>query len=1131
MRRGDDGVWRVDRRPRLAQRGLRATRCTSTCPTLDEVVTNMVTDPYSRRAHHRLRALACSSTWTTRRSRRAAGRGLAQAELRPARGRDDPGAARPRLLDRRRDRPGRAPRHLPRLHRRAQRRACATCATLAEAGHHLRPPAARLRHRHHRGEPRRRSRSRRCDLRLVPARLAGAAGVRRRRSPPRTASTGATTRCTTRRPRAPTPPTPTGTARTLRVPRDGRRASTAPGCASSWTSSTTTRPAAGQDPKSVLDRIVPGYYQRLPGDGAVADLHLLRQHRDRARHDGQAGGRLGRHLGQGVQGRRLPLRPHGPPPQGQHPRRPHGPRRADPRRDGVDGKEIFLYGEGWNFGEVADDARFVQATPAQHGRHRHRAPSPTGRATPCAAAAPSTRTRASRASPPASTPTPTARRPTAPPAEQRARLLHYQDLIKVGLTGNLRDYRFTDATGRDRQGLGGRLQRPPAGYAAAPARPSPTSTRTTTRRCSTRSPYKLPRGTSMADRARMTGRAGHRRALPGPRVLPRRHRPAALQVAGPQLLRLRRLVQRDRLVAPGSTFGSGPAAGRRQRGQVGLHAPAAGRPGAQAAAGRHRGGARAAPHDLLRIRFSSPLFRLGSARADPGARELPAGGPGQTPGVIVMAIAGRRIASSRASSSSSTPRPDRPPDRAVARRPPLRAASRAGGRRGPGRPRGVLRRASGTFRFRRAPWRCSWRASPYPPRLPMKLIYTYTDEAPALATHSFLPIIEAFAGAGRRRHRAARHLARRAHPGAVPGPLTDEQRVPDALAELGELAKTPEANIIKLPNISASIPQLKAAIKELQDAGYDVPDYPDDPRDRRREGRARGLRPREGQRGQPGAARGQLRPPRARVGEVATRASTRTRWARGRRTPRSHVATMADGDFRSHRALGDDGRTTTSCGSSTSPRDGAATVLKGVDPGAGGRDRRRRGDARARARRLPRRSRSPTPRSRACCSPLHLKATMMKVSDPIIFGHAVRAFFAGVFTEHDDALAQLGASPNNGLGSDPDRARGAARGRARRDRGRDRRRPTRPAPDARDGRLRPRDHEPARAERRDHRRVDAGDDPHVGPDVERRRRRSRTRRPSSPTRATRRCTRRRSTSAASTARSTRRRWARRRTSA
>src|SRR3954464_7146161 len=111
----------------------------------------------------------------------------------------------------------------------------------------------------------------------------------------------------------------------------------------------------------------------------------------------------------------------------------------------------------------------------------------------------------------------------------------------------------------------------------------------------------------------------------------------------------------------------------------------------------------------------------------------------------------------------------------------------------------------------------------------MKLIYTYTIAAPALATHSLLPHPQAFAGQAGvdielRDISLAGHMR-----GQFPDRLTDDQRVADALAELGELAKTPEANIIKLPNISASIPQLKAAIKELQDAGYDIPDYPDSP--------------------------------------------------------------------------------------------------------------------------------------------------------------------------------------------------------------------------------------------------------------------------------------------------------------
>src|SRR4051812_6435535 len=113
----------------------------------------------------------------------------------------------------------------------------------------------------------------------------------------------------------------------------------------------------------------------------------------------------------------------------------------------------------------------------------------------------------------------------------------------------------------------------------------------------------------------------------------------------------------------------------------------------------------------------------------------------------------------------------------------------------------------------------------------MRIVYTLTDEAPALATHSLLPIIQAFAGAAGVEVEpsdislAGRILAQ------FPDRLDDDQRVPDALTELGELAKTPEANIIKLPNISASVPQLKAAIGELQDQGYAVPDYPDEPAD------------------------------------------------------------------------------------------------------------------------------------------------------------------------------------------------------------------------------------------------------------------------------------------------------------
>ena len=294
----------------------------------------------------------------------------------------------------------------------------------------------------------------------------------------------------------------------------------------------------------------------------------------------------------------------------------------------------------------------------------------------------------------------------------------------------------------------------------------------------------------------------------------------------------------------------------------------------------------------------------------------------------------------------------------------------------------------------------------------MKLIYTYTDEAPALATHSFLPIIEAFAGqAGidielRDISLAGRILAQ------FPDRLTDDQRVPDALAELGELAKTPEANIIKLPNISASIPQLKAAIKELQDAGHNLPDYPDSPAsDDERAAREAYDR-----------VKGSAVNPVLREGNSDRRAPASVKafakahphsmgaWSKD---SKSHVSTMSDGDFRStERSVtlehDDDLRI------EYVSADGAATVLKASVPVLAGEIV----DAA-----VMRRSALDSflaeqiaeAKQQGVLFSLHLKATMMKVSDPIIFGHAVRAFFAGVFTEHHDALAD--ANPNNGLAS------------------------------------------------------------------------------------------------------------------
>ncbi|MDA0181274.1 NADP-dependent isocitrate dehydrogenase [Solirubrobacter phytolaccae] len=296
----------------------------------------------------------------------------------------------------------------------------------------------------------------------------------------------------------------------------------------------------------------------------------------------------------------------------------------------------------------------------------------------------------------------------------------------------------------------------------------------------------------------------------------------------------------------------------------------------------------------------------------------------------------------------------------------------------------------------------------------MKLIYTYTDEAPALATHSLLPIVEAYAAqAGvdielRDISLAGRILAQ------FPDRLTDEQRVADALSELGELAKTADANIIKLPNISASIPQLKAAIKELQDAGYDIPDYPDDA----------GTDDAKAARDAYDRVKGSAVNPVLREGNSDRRAPASVKayakahphsmgaWSKDSRT---HVSTMSDGDFR------------TTERSVTLPAadeltiefvapDGTATPLKRaikvqegeVFDGA---------VLRARALDAFLAEQIADAKEQGLLFSLHLKATMMKVSDPIIFGHAVRAFFAGVFTEHREALEKLGASPNNGLGA------------------------------------------------------------------------------------------------------------------
>ncbi len=249
-----------------------------------------------------------------------------------------------------------------------------------------------------------------------------------------------------------------------------------------------------------------------------------------------------------------------------------------------------------------------------------------------------------------------------------------------------------------------------------------------------------------------------------------------------------------------------------------------------------------------------------------------------------------------------------------------------------------------------------------------KIIYTYTDEAPALATESLLPIIEAFAGAAgvevetRDISLAGRILA------AFPDRLDDDQRVDDALAELGELAKTPEANIIKLPNISASIPQLKA--RDPRAAGGRRTPSPTTPRTRRPTRSARSRTATTRSRAAPStrccarATPTAAHPPPSR----STRASTRTSMGEWSSDSRAHVATMAGGDFRStERSVTVDAPTDVRIELVTGGRR-AVTVLKASTPLLAGEIIDAAVMSRAALCRVPRRSRSPTPASRACCS-------------------------------------------------------------------------------------------------------------------------------------------------------------------
>jgi len=294
-----------------------------------------------------------------------------------------------------------------------------------------------------------------------------------------------------------------------------------------------------------------------------------------------------------------------------------------------------------------------------------------------------------------------------------------------------------------------------------------------------------------------------------------------------------------------------------------------------------------------------------------------------------------------------------------------------------------------------------------------EIIYTYTDEAPALATHSLLPIIRTFTSAcdvtveTRDISLAGRIIA------AFPDRLT-KQQIPDALAELGELAKRPEANIIKLPNISASIPQLKAAIAELQKKGYALPNYPDEPaNDDEKRIRARYDK-----------VKGSAVNPVLREGNSDRRAPNSVKqfarknphsmgpWSRDSKT---HVATMSNGDFRSNERS----KTIAKGGNvriEITRQDGRVTVLKETIPVLAGEVIDSTVMS-ARALMTFLEKEIEDARRQSVLFSIHLKATMMKVSDPIIFGHAVKVFFDRVFQKHGATLSSLGVNANNGLGS------------------------------------------------------------------------------------------------------------------
>ena len=294
-----------------------------------------------------------------------------------------------------------------------------------------------------------------------------------------------------------------------------------------------------------------------------------------------------------------------------------------------------------------------------------------------------------------------------------------------------------------------------------------------------------------------------------------------------------------------------------------------------------------------------------------------------------------------------------------------------------------------------------------------KIIYTKTDEAPALATYSFYPIVESYTKAAnvgmetRDISLAGRILSQ------FPQYLSEDQKVSDDLAELGELAKKPEANIIKLPNISASIPQLKAAIKELQEKGYKLPNYPDEPANDEEKKIQTTYDKVKGSAVNPVLREGNSdrRAPKAVKNFAKKHPHSMGEWSSD---SKSHVATMNGGDFKANEkslTLNEETEVkiefTSKSGDKKVLKDNLH-LLKGevIDASLMSKNallkflREQVKDA----------------KEKGVLFSLHMKATMMKVSDPIIFGHAVKVFFEDVFNEYGEEIKNAGGDPNSGLG-------------------------------------------------------------------------------------------------------------------